>query len=370
MRGFLITIMVLLIAAGSVGVGAWSEYRRFVEQPIVFAEGKERFDLPRGTRLRELAQRLTDEGLIPNPYVFIALAYERGQQRSLKAGEYALPDRLLPADLLDLFASGRSIQFPVTLVEGRTFRDAVAGVAAAGPFTVELAGLSDQAVIARLGIDDTHPEGWLFPDTYLFPRGTTDTRILRRAHQRMREVLSEEWAGRQPGLPLETPYEALILASIIEKETGVAAERPAIAGVFVRRLQRGMRLQTDPTVIYGMGDAYDGNIRRSDLTRPTPYNTYVIPALPPTPIALPGRAAIHAALNPADGDALYFVSRNDGSHHFSATLAEHNCAVRHYQRNRPCAELVEQPPVGGAPAATDAPAAESADAEPTAAESG
>jgi len=155
-------------------------------------------------------------------------------------------------------------------------------------------------------------------------------------------VLDEEWEKRDQGLPIETPYQALILASIVEKETGVPSERTQIAGVFARRLQQGMKLQTDPTVIYGMGENYDGNIRRDDLTRPTPYNTYVIKGLPPTPIALPGREAITAVLHPADGDALFFVARGDGSHHFSATLDEHNCAVRHYQLNKPCAALVEQ----------------------------
>ena len=209
-------------------------------------------------------------------------------------------------------------------------------------FDIELADASTAELMQRIGIEDDNPEGWLFPDTYLFDRGTSDVEILSRAHRRMREVLDEEWAKREQGLPLETPYQALTLASIVEKETGLASERPQIAGVFVRRLQKGMKLQTDPTVIYGMGDDFDGNIRREDLTRPTPYNTYVIQGLPPTPIALPGREAINAVLHPADGDALYFVARGDGSHHFSATLDEHNCAVRHYQLNKPCSTLVEQ----------------------------
>ena len=181
-----------------------------------------------------------------------------------------------------------------------------------------------------------HPEGRFFPDTYSFPRRTTGLDVLARALQRMDQVLAEEWEGRAPGLPLKTPYEALILASIIEKETGLAAERPQIAGVFVRRLNQGMRLQTDPTVIYGMGERFAGNIRRTDLQEATPYNTYLIRGLPPTPIALPGRAAIHAALHPAAGEDLYFVARGDGGHVFSATLDQHNQAVRDFQlRQRP-----------------------------------
>ena len=176
-----------------------------------------------------------------------------------------------------------------------------------------------------------HPEGQLFPDTYAYPRGTHALHVVKRAYARMQTILGEEWAQREEGLPLTTPYEALILASIVEKETGLAAERPEIAGVFVRRLRKGMKLQTDPTVIYGMGAAFDGNIRRSDLTTDTPYNTYVRTGLPPTPIALPGRDAIHAALHPAAGDSLYFVAKGDGGHAFSATLEEHNRAVRRYQ---------------------------------------
>ncbi len=294
------------------------------------------FKIRPGTRLRTLAERLTDEGLISDPYFFIALAYQKRLQDQIKAGEYALADGMRPLDLLTMFASGRSVQYPVTLIEGRTFREAVESLADNEILDHELTGLSDAELMQRLGIEDEHPEGWLFPDTYLVSRNSTDVEVLKRAHARMKQVLSEEWEARAEDLPIETPYEALILASIIEKETGLAEERPDIAGVFVRRLQKGMRLQTDPTVIYGMGDDYDGNIRRADLRRATPYNTYVIDALPPTPIALPGREAIHAALQPAPGDALFFVARGDGSHHFSATLKEHNCAVRQYQLGGRC----------------------------------
>ncbi|WP_462319785.1 endolytic transglycosylase MltG [Halochromatium sp.] len=298
------------------------------------------FEIPAGTRLRDLAERLTDEGLITDPFFFIGFAYQEGLQDQIKAGEYALVEGMRPPDLLRLFASGRSVQYPVTLIEGRTFREAVDGLANNPMLKHELSGLGDAELMERVGIEDEHPEGWLFPDTYLISRNSTDLEVLQRAHARMQQVLSEEWEGREEGLPLETPYEALILASIIEKETGLAEERPDIAGVFVRRLQRGMRLQTDPTVIYGMGDDYDGNIRRQDLRRETPYNTYVIDGLPPTPIALPGREAIHAALHPAAGDTLYFVSRGDGSHHFSETLREHNCAVRKYQLGGRC-EMID-----------------------------
>jgi len=272
------------------------------------------------------------------------LAYKRGQLNALKAGEYAVTSGTLPEELLDQFVTGRSIELPITFIEGWTYRDAIRAITERSSFVSELYGLSDEVIAERLQIPQGHPEGWFFPDTYRFPRGSTDVTILTRAYQRMQTVLDEEWADRAPDLFVTTPYEALILASIIEKETGVPSERPAISGVFTRRLREGMRLQTDPTVIYGMGEDYDGNIRKSDLTTPTPYNTYMIDGLPPTPIALPGRAAIHAALHPADDEALYFVARGDGSHHFSATLDEHNCAVRHYQLGRPCGQLEPQPP--------------------------
>ncbi|MCF7976930.1 MAG: endolytic transglycosylase MltG [Chromatiaceae bacterium] len=352
MRAFFAGLLSLILVGVAVSGVLLLEYQRFLQTPIELVaepapdsepdvELTQRPDqriveIPPGTRLRDLAARLADDGLISDPYFFIALAYQERLQNKIKAGEYALVNGMRPSDLITMFASGRSIQYPVTLIEGRRFRDAVDSLASQEVLKLELAGLSDAEVMQRVGIEDEHPEGWLFPDTYLVTRESTDLALLKRAHARMKQVLSEEWDQRADGLPIETPYEALILASIIEKETGLAEERPDIAGVFVRRLQRGMRLQTDPTVIYGMGDDYDGNIRREDLRRATPYNTYVIDGLPPTPIALPGREAIHAALNPAEGDALYFVSRGDGSHHFSATLKEHNCAVRQYQLGGRC----------------------------------
>jgi len=343
MRSLCVTVLILLVVAGFAGWKAWQGYQEFLSQPVAVGEEQVIYKVEPGTTLRQVAGDFTIRRWISNPYNFMALAYLTGQQNALKAGEYGISDGIRPVALLELLTSGRSIQFPVTFVEGTRFRDAVAAIPDPGPFKIELKDLNDAEIAARIGIDDDHPEGWLFPDTYLFPRGTTDIRILKRAHQRMQQVLAEEWADRSENLPIDTPYEALILASIVEKETAVPEERPAIAGVFVRRLQKGMKLQTDPTVIYGMADDYKGNIRREDLRKATPYNTYVIEGLPPTPIALPGREAIHATLHPADGDALYFVARGDGSHYFSATLEEHNCAVRQFQLNRPCPSLKEQP---------------------------
>jgi len=341
-KTILVTLIILIAVGGGAAAAGWSWYQRFLEEPITLEQEQALFRVPAGATLRGVAHELADRRWISSRFLFMMLAYQTQQEEALKAGEYGIKNGMRPPELLALLTSGKSIQFPVTLIPGITFREAVNRVAENDVFKIELAGLSDEEIMQRIGLDAEHPEGWLFPDTYLFDRGTTDTEILKRAHQRMRSVLDEEWAKRGEDLPIDTPYQALILASIVEKETGVPAERPQIAGVFARRLQQGMRLQTDPTVIYGMGEDYDGNIRRDDLTRPTAYNTYVINGLPPTPIALPGREAINAAVHPKDGDALYFVARGDGSHHFSATLEEHNCAVRHYQLKRPCAQLVEQ----------------------------
>jgi UPF0755 protein len=336
------TLLVLAIVGGGVALAGWSWYQGFLAEPVAVDSEEATFIVEPGATLRDVAHELADRGWISSRFLFTIMAYEREQQESLKAGEYAVEQGIRPPELLALLTSGKSIQFPVTLIPGTTFRDALETIAADAVFRHELEGLSDSEIMARVGIEAEHPEGMLFPDTYLFGRGTTDIEILKRAHRRLKDVLAEEWEARAPGLPYATPYEALIMASIVEKETGLASERPAISGVFVRRLEEGMRLQTDPTVIYGMGDAYDGNIRRADLERPTPYNTYVIDGMPPTPIALAGREAIHASLHPEDGETLYFVARCDGSHHFSRSLEEHNCAVQHYQLKKPCAALVEQ----------------------------
>jgi UPF0755 protein len=226
------------------------------------------------------------------------------------------------------------VQHALTIIEGWTFKQLMAAVRRHQALTQTLAGVEEQEVMSRLGLEAMHPEGWFYPDTYHFPKGTTDAEFLRRAHQRMTTFLQTAWEKRDKDLPLDSPYQALILASIIEKETGVPSERSKIAGVFIRRLRKGMRLQTDPTVIYGMGERYDGNIRRRDLVTDTPYNTYVHKGLTPTPIAMPSGMAIEAALHPEDGTALYFVATGDGGHHFSNTLEAHNEAVRKYQLKR------------------------------------
>jgi UPF0755 protein len=328
-------LAIVVIAFAILGSGLWFDYSAFLKRPVVLPDEGLIIDIPRGTSLRGLASRMTDEGILSHPYYLIALAYLQGDQSRIKAGEFELTAGMTPVEVLRRITSGQTVQYRVTLVEGWTFRQAVAAIDGHDRLTGALGERSDEDLMEALGRAGEHPEGRLFPDTYSFPRGTTRMAILEQSFDRMEQVLAEEWDGRRDGLPIETPYEALILASIIEKETGAAHERPEIAGVFVRRLQKGMRLQTDPTVIYGMGERYEGQIRRADLREATPYNTYVIDGLPPTPIALPGRAAIHAALNPAEGETLYFVSRGDGTHVFSVTLDAHNRAVREHILGQP-----------------------------------
>lgn len=252
----------------------------------------------------------------------------------IQRGEYLLrPDETTEMAIRRMIAGDKVLR-SVQLIEGWTFRQFRNAIAANEYVTHSLTGMSDEEVIAQLGVDLEHPEGWFFPDTYLFERGTTDVELLRQAHRKLVAELDQAWAQRSENLPFDTPYEALIMASIIERETGVPYERAEIAGVFTRRLEQGMRLQTDPTVIYGMGEAYQGRITRSNLQTDTPYNTYTRHGLPPTPIANPGRGALRAAVNPAEGTSLFFVARGDGSHVFSDTYAEHNAAVQQFQRNR------------------------------------
>jgi UPF0755 protein len=323
-------LLLTLSSLGVIGAAALAvDYLRFMDRPIAL-EQAEVYEVPAGASVRRVARELHDAGWLEHPRYWEFHARVEVQDTSIRAGEYRLEPGLTPRDLLGLFLGGRTVQYALTIPEGWTFARMMAAVRAHPHLLQTLSPEEDQEIMARLGRPGEHPEGWFFPDTYLFPRGTTDLEFLQRAHRRMADFLEATWAERQPDLPLETPYEALILASIVEKETGVPEERDLVAAVFVTRLKRGMRLQTDPAVMYG-AEISDGRLRRRDLRTDTPYNTYTRAGLPPTPIALPGGESIRAALNPADADVLFFVSRGDGSHHFSSTYQEHQEAVIRYQ---------------------------------------
>lgn len=332
MARLLLRMFLLLLAVGVVG-GSFAvyHYHRFAQSPLAVPEGGYVFLVPPGTSLRAVAEGLAADGVLNQPLLLRLMARLDGSAARIKAGEYRLQPGANPKRLLQMLVAGEVVQHSLTIVEGWTFRQLMQAVRSHPVLVRTLDGLEPQEIMLRIANVRQHPEGWFYPDTYFFPRGTTDEQFLRRAYQIMQQRLEQEWEQRTDGLPLRTPYEALILASLIERETAVPEERARIAGVFVRRLKKGMRLQTDPTVIYGLGDAYTGRLRWRDLRTDTPYNTYTRHGLPPTPIAMPSGASIKAALNPADGNELYFVSRNDGSHHFSATLEEHNAAVRRYQ---------------------------------------
>jgi len=286
-----------------------------------------------GANLTTISTQLASQGLLKWPQLFVAYA-RLTDQTAIRVGEYQLKVGDTPRKLLDLLMTGKVIQYQLTIPEGLRFREWLPLLAGQPKLLKKLGDLSNNELLQQLGLDIEHPEGWFFPDTYLYSAGDSDRDILIWAHTRMRDILDEEWQGKSVDLPYRSPYEALILASIVEKETGVGSERGEIAGVFIRRLKKGMRLQTDPTVIYGLGEQYQGNITRRHLKQPTAYNTYMMKGLPPTPIAMPGREAIHAALHPLEGDTLYFVAKGDGSHYFSATLDEHLKAVRRYQLKR------------------------------------
>lgn len=334
-RGWLAVLAAVALGAVATAAWVWRDYRAFADAPLRIGPAEPAFDLARGTAFNRIVQDLTARGLADAPPAYWRLlAAEMDVAGRLKAGEYALEPGLTPRRLLERMAAGRVLQHYVTLVEGWTFRDVRAVLARATPLVQASAGMSEAEIMAALGLPGTPAEGRFLPETYAYTKGQTDLDVLRRARRALDAALSEAWARRDPGLPLQGPEELLVLASIVEKETGRAEERARIAGVFVRRLRLGMRLQTDPTVIYGIGPGFDGNLTRRHLETDTPWNTYTRAGLPPTPIALVGRAALEAAARPLEGRDLYFVARGDGSHQFSATLAEHNAAVRRYQLGR------------------------------------
>lgn len=307
------------------------QFLRFQYQTVSISEPGRTFTIESGSNIKMIAQQLSLEEIIDDPWLFILLAKIKGVEKSVRAGEYRLQQAQSPSDLLELFTRGQPILYSFTVIEGWAFRQMISEMQH-HPFIVNtLRGKSDAEIMTALGYQGRHPEGLFFPDTYSFPKGTSDLDFLQRAYHLMQKHLQREWDDRAKNLPITSSYDALILASIIEKETGVAYERPLIASVFTRRLQKNMRLQTDPTVIYGLGEGFDGNIRFRDLKKDTPYNTYLHKGLTPTPIALPGLDSIRAALHPADSKALFFVAKGDGTHYFSNTLEEHNKAVRKFQ---------------------------------------
>jgi len=328
LRGFLL-LFLLGVAAG--GIAFWSAQNALI-QPLELPVDGLRMDVESGSNLSRVLARLESDGVLRSPLWVRLYARVKGQT-SIHPGEYMVPAGSNAMDLVARLNRGDVTRYRVTIVEGWTFQQALSQIRNSNKIRQTEAAATVDAAARALGIEG-NPEGRIFPDTYIYRSGASDLDLLRQASERMDSVLAQEWENRAENLPYKDAYEALIMASIVEKETGVPWERDEIAGVFVRRLDRGMRLQTDPTVIYGLGEDYDGNLRRADLRNATPYNTYVIGGMPPTPIALPGREAIHAALNPKEGNSLYFVAKGDGSHHFSSTLNEHNRAVREYQLKR------------------------------------
>jgi len=328
-----IALSVVLVGALAAAAGAWwlhAQTRRAMHAPLAL-DAPTLFRIAPGSNVTAIARRLESEGWVRDYRLFVLAARLGDLAHRIQAGTYELTPGSSLADFLDTIVAGRTKTFAIRFIEGCRFSDMRAGLAAEPALTQTLADLDDDAVLTRLGLEAPSPEGLFFPATYHYEDGDRDLDILARASRRMQTVLDAAWRTRREGLPYDSPYEALIMASIIEKETGRAEERPRIGGVFVRRLERGMKLQTDPTVIYGLGAGFDGNLRRADLRRDTPYNTYVHHGLPPTPIAMPGADAIGAALDPAPGSALYFVAKGDGAHQFSDSLREHNAAVRRYQ---------------------------------------
>jgi UPF0755 protein len=325
-------LLLLVLAGALVAVSLGLYARHWLAQPLATGPGSVTIEVARGESLGSVGRSLERRGLLRHARLLGWYARLTGDDQRVHAGEYSLPPGTTPRTLLQLLVSGAVVQHSVTIVEGWTFRELRAALAKEPTLEAETRGLSDAEVMARLGEPGRHPEGLFFPDTYLFGKGTRDVEVLRQARDRMRKELDAAWRERQPDLPLRDEYEALTLASIVERETGLASERARIAGVFIERLRRGMRLQTDPTVIYGIGEKFDGNLRRADLERDGPYNTYTRAGLPPTPIALPGAGSLRAAVQPDERGELFFVATGDGdgSHAFSRTLAEHEAAVRRY----------------------------------------
>ncbi len=319
-------IVVALLAAALVGGGGWW----YATRPLVMQQPVIDFEVARGASMRQIAHTVSEAGIELEPTLFTWLARLSGHAVHIKAGSYRVDKAINAWELVTLLSSGANNYGDFPLIEGWTFARVRQSLNAEPDVAHDSLALTDAQLMEKLGMSGVSPEGMFAPDTYSFPRGSADIELLRRAAARMQKILQEEWAGRQADLPLKTPYEALVLASVVEKETGRADDRPLIASVFVNRLRTGMPLQSDPTVIYGMGEKYSGNLHKHDLQTDTPFNSYTRGGLPPTPIAVAGVAALHAVLHPAPTNYLYFVARGDGSSEFSSTLEQHNRAVARY----------------------------------------
>lgn len=320
----LATLVALLVAAG------WCV--RYPYHHLPLKDSPRQFSISAGSTLRSASEQMVQAGVLKAALPFEVLTRLFGNPRNIKAGNYEIEDDITPLKLMRKITRGDYTALAITFVEGSTFRQMRKMLDEHPALKHDTVGLPDSEVLEKLGLEQRSAEGLFFPDTYHFAQGVSDLNILRRAHQLMEKNLSEQWQQRAPEVTLVTPYEALILASIIEKETGKSVERPTISAVFLNRLRLGMKLQTDPTVIYGLGESFDGNLRKQHLLSDGPYNTYTRLGMPPTPIAMPGLASLHAALHPARTDALYFVAKGDGSSHFSRSLEEHDRAVTRYQR--------------------------------------
>lgn len=320
-----------------IAAGSYYQYSQFKTTPIAL-EKEASFTIVSGSNIRKVSKQLVEQGVLKKDeydtqaWLFLLNARIQNQGHKIKAGEYHLKPDMKPDDVLDTFVSGASVQYQLPIIEGKSYKQVIQAVKSHPKLEHTLSDADYKNLMSVLETDQVHPEGWFYPDTYHFPNKTTDKAFLQRSYNMMREYLDKAWEGRTPHEKITTPYEALILASIVEKETGVPDERPLIARVFLNRLEKNMLLQTDPTVIYGMGDSYKGNIRKSDLRRDTPYNTYTRKGLPPTPIAIPSKAAIDAVMHPVDSKALFFVATGNGGHKFSNTYKEHQRAVRAYLR--------------------------------------
>lgn len=322
-----VLLWLVFIAVVVIGLAGFYALR-----PLPFPQLPYEFSLKQGSSLKSAARQMQQAGVLPSDWLFVLLARGLGKAAQIKPGNYEIETPVSPLQLLDMISKGRVEQSEVVIIEGWTFKQLRTALNAEPTLRHDTLALSDAEILQRIGASEKAAEGLFFPDTYNFSSGSSDIAVLKRAYQLMQRTLQASWKSRAANLPLDNPYQALILASIVEKETGKASDRNMIASVFTNRLRKKMLLQTDPTVIYGLGDKFDGNLRKRDLLTDTPYNTYTREGLTPTPIALPGLGAIQAALHPAQSNALYFVARGDGSSYFSSTLTEHNNAVNRYQK--------------------------------------